>query len=463
MMIAKTLRSCLASITIVLLGSCSLNVPPPDQYSDPDAIFDVSAGRALLSSCYLLYPHYEYEFSTLGNDFCLTSLSGKDVDQQNLYNWQDSKISDLAANVWLSYYNCIANCDALIDRKDGIAASTTEDEAEKAAIVAEAKTLKAMCYLELLRTYATPYDNNPDGDGIVLKSEFGFETNIRSSKRMCLEYINRLLSEAESGIKATQQRNGWLSLTAVEYIMADAVLYAGDYDSAAKYAEAVIAVADEELLGGQNYKRLWQAESFGGRIFAFNTNSTFYTEIQYSETEGDYFALNPELSAYSDSDVRAESNIYTMEIDGKERSLLGKYNRMNRNGTTISYINKMRYAGAYFIAAEAYARNGNESMARATLNKYLTIVGAETVTDEITGTALTDRILNEKFREFAGEGTNWADLKRCHKSIGRLNRWGTAVSATISADDYRWTFPIPSSEYKYNEGITQNEGWPLNR
>lgn len=48
----------------LLLAACSLNVPPPDQFSDPDAITDVNTGRALLTSCYLSYPHQEYELSS---------------------------------------------------------------------------------------------------------------------------------------------------------------------------------------------------------------------------------------------------------------------------------------------------------------------------------------------------------------------------------------------------------------
>jgi starch-binding outer membrane protein, SusD/RagB family len=42
---------------------------------------------------------------------------------------------------------------------------------------------------------------------------------------------------------------------------------------------------------------------------------------------------------------------------------MGKYNMMNKQGTQPSYINRMRFAGAYFIAAEAYARNNNEPKA----------------------------------------------------------------------------------------------------
>lgn len=122
----------------LLLAACSLNVPPPDQFSDPDAITDVNTGRALLTSCYLSYPHQEYEFSLLGNDFCPTNLSGKDVETQNLYNWQDKNISNLSSTVWPAYYTCISNCDVLLERIDKITTETAADLQEKQAIKADA-------------------------------------------------------------------------------------------------------------------------------------------------------------------------------------------------------------------------------------------------------------------------------------------------------------------------------------
>ena len=81
---------------VAIFCGCSLNIPPPDQFSDPDAITTVSTARSLLTSAYISYPHYEYQLSILGEDFCPTSLSGKDVEQQNLYRWQDNSITELA-------------------------------------------------------------------------------------------------------------------------------------------------------------------------------------------------------------------------------------------------------------------------------------------------------------------------------------------------------------------------------
>lgn len=256
----------------LLLAACSLNVPPPDQFSDPDAITDVNTGRSLLTSCYLSYPHQEYEFSLLGNDFCPTNLSGKDVETQNLYNWQDKNISNLSSTVWPAYYTCISNCDVLLERIDKITTETAADLQEKQDIKAEAQLLKAMCYFDLLRIYATPYDENPDADGIIIKNMFGFETNGRSSKKTCIGMINSLIKEA-SEVRNHPSKNGWLSQTAADYLLAETALYMGDYKKAAEYADAVIEQGEDSKIGGESYSRLWRTESYGGRIFAFNTQT----------------------------------------------------------------------------------------------------------------------------------------------------------------------------------------------
>jgi len=448
----------LLGISLLTTSACSVNVPPPDLYSDPDAITTIAAARSLLTSCYLTYPHYEYEFSVLGNDFCPSSLSGKDVQQQNFYNWQDKEISSFATDVWLAYYNTIANCDILLERMETVEESETDGH-EKSYIIAEAKTLKAMCYFQLLRIFSSTYQNNEEG--IILKSRVGLEFPARSSKTDCVAFIRTLLSEAVAVSHAVSQ-NGWLSQTAAYYLLAELELYAGNYKEAAHYAKLVMDQMPDGVMKTQNYSRLWDAASNNGRIFAFNTTSTYYSSIQYDSFEGDYFVINP---AYylTDGDSRKALNEYPMVMGGEERVLFGKYNLRNKKNQTISYIDQYRYVGALFIEAEALARQGQEVEARQLVNDYLIEMGATSIDSLKTGQYLLDAILFEKFREFIGEGSNWFDLKRLHKATVRLNRWGATASTTIKASDYRWTFPIPASEYKYNEKVTQNEGWPINR
>lgn len=236
----------------------------------------------------------------------------------------------------------------------------------------------------------------------------------------------------------------------------------GDYKKAAEYANDVIEQGDDSKIGGESYSRLWRTESYGGRIFAFNTQNSYYIAIEYDSSEGDYYAVNPAFT-FTDEDVRAKYTLYPKDQNGKTRNLMGKYNMMNKQGTQPNYINRMRYAGAYFIAAEAYARDNNEQMARERINHYLQLVSADPIAESVTGDALVQAILAEKYKEFVGEGSNYFDLKRTHADLNRLSAWGGAATAKISKDDYRWNFPIPASEYKYNNNVTQNDKWPINR
>lgn len=459
--IRKIFSGLLTATTIaVTMGSCSIDVPPPDLYSDPDAITTPATARSLITSCYQLFPNYQYELSTLGNDFCLTNVSNKDVDQQNLYNWTDKNISNLASEVWLAYYNCIANVDVLLQRMPNVKVETAADSTERNAVYAEARTLKAMCYFDLLRLYSSAYSNRTDTAGVVIKDQTGVEMFPRSSKRVTANYIHQLLADAVIVVNSPS-RNGWLSQNAARYMLADLALYEGNYTEAASWAEMLTDVCSDSYISGSNYGNLWASGSWGGRIFGFYTSSTVFSQIEFSSTDGDYFAINPAFT-YTDGDARRNWAVYDKEINGVTRHLIGKYNKANKEGTQITYINRMRWAGAFFIAAESEARLGNESKAREIINRYLSAVGADTISENITGQALIDAILYEKYKEFVGEGQNYFDLKRTGSSLPRPGIWGVSRNS-IQADDYRWTLPIPASEYRYNENVTQNPGWPINR
>ena len=419
-----TFKSVAMGLVSMVFASCSLNIPPLDQFSDPDAITNVSNARSFLASAYSSYPHMEYEFSLLGNDFVPTSLSFKDITSLNLYNWKDQEINKIAPSLWQDYYNVIAQCDALLERMDNVQTSSAEEQNEKQAIAAEAKTLKALCYFQLLKTFAPAYDLNPDAAGVILKNRFGIEDKQRSSIRDCVATIRALLDDAVQ-VDNTSKRNGWLSQTAVQYLQADLALYSGDYEAAIKSGNAVIAKSNDAYFTAEGMSSLWEKDSYAGRIFAFNTNSTYYAGIQYDAKEGDYFCVNPKLS-FDVSDLRSASFTYPFVMNGKSRTLLGKYNRSN----------KLNQATAYIDVSEAPVGTTNQ--------------------------ALLELILTDKQREFAGEGVNFFDLKRTHlAALTRYSQWGISASSTIATTDYRWNFPIPVSEYRFNK-VEQNAGWPSN-
>ena len=446
-----------------LLFSCSLNIPLEDEYSDPDAVATVENARSLLTSAYIDYPHYEYEFSVLGPDFCPTSLMGKDADLKNLYNWQDKSISKLSEGMWLEYYYVISVCDILQERLPMVNIENEADQKEWDAIRAESLTMEAMCYFNLLRLFAPAYDINPEGEGIILKNRIGVEFPKRSSKKECVDFIRGLLEEAVK-VNNEPERNGWLSQTAAQYLLAEVELYAGNYAAAAAHAEEVLKKSSDVFFIRMGYRSLWEEASCMERIFAFNLYNPIYVSLEYDAELGDYMMVSPEVT-YNGEDYREEFNIYPFKINNEERRLFGKYNLNNKQDRRNTYLNVMRYSGAYFIAAEAYSHmEGQGAKARQLINEYLEYCHAEPVAEQLEGKALTDAIVHEKLKEFVGEGVLYFDYKRLHnQNLARYNNWGKMATSKIENDNYRWTFPIPASEYKNNENVNQNTGWPMNR
>lgn len=453
---SKLLFICL--ITAVL-NSCSLNIPLEDEFTDPNAITDIPTARSLLTSIYSNYPHFEYVLSILGPDFAPSRLSGKDADSKNLYYWQGGAIIKQTEPIWEAYYNTIANCDVLLERAERISLSTAAEKRELENITAEAKTLKAMSYFDLLRMYAPAYDTNPEAKGIVIKTKIGVETKKRSTLKECTRYILSLLTEASTA-KNHPTSQGWASQTAVWYLISEVSLYQGEYETAEKYARKVIATFTEGSLAQADFSSLWNEKQSPLRIFGFYLNAPFLSEIEYSKEEGDYFIINPQIS-YEERDRRRAAS-QTADPQNDKRFYLGKYNSANKSGKYAPYINKIRYANACFIAAEALAhQSGKAGEAIDIINKYLSINNCTAIQSTLTGEELIESILTEKEKEFIGEGVLFFDYKRLHKGLIRWNIEGNSIASTISPSDFRWTFPIPSSEYRFNE-VDQNDNWPKN-
>ena len=139
---------------------------------------------------------------------------------------------------------------------------------EKIVIAAEAKTLKALCYLQLLRIFAPAYDVNPDAPGVILKTELGIEDKQRSSIRECVAKIKELLTDAAS-VEHSSDRNGWLSQEATQYLLADLALYSNDYQGAIDAGNKVLSKSNDIYFTSEGLNSLWSKNSYSGRIFAF--------------------------------------------------------------------------------------------------------------------------------------------------------------------------------------------------
>lgn len=73
------------------------------------------------------------------------------------------------------------------------------------------------------------------------------------------------------------------------------------------------------------------------------------------------------------------------------------------------------------------------------------------------GQALLDEILRQKGFEFFLEGHRLTDLKRNHKAVDKTGQNSNTFVA--AADNYKFVWPIPTSEMQTNPNVVQNPGY----
>ena len=454
------MKKLISYMLLLLFVSGCLDIKLEDQYSDPDAIKTTDNARELLASAYNSLPRYQMELSILADDFVPSEHTSKYAELQNLYNWEAKAIEELSDNVWNEYYMTIAIVNALLPRIENINPTDGADAVEKEIVRSEAKALKAMCYFDLLRLYGPKYSaENLSKDGIILKNRLELDFLPRSSVQDCVAEIDRLLSEAAS-VDNESEKVFYLSTPAVRALQAEFELYRGDYKAAISYGLPLLDDA-ESRWSKTEYESLWSDNASADRLFAPYIFNSFYRDLCFDREDGDYFVLNPTIT-YGDDDVRKDWASHVITMSGRQVATLGKYNRMYYDNLEVRYINTMRYSGVCFTVAEAYARDGEDALARKILNQLMNAYGAGALGENLEGDALIEEILRRKQEEFAGEGVRIFDLKRHGASLKKYTNYGASVSATIKSDDYRWLLPIPQSEYRYNDKITQNNPqWPF--
>lgn len=448
-----------ALMTALLLTGCTLNIPYDNQFSDPDAITTPSTGRELLASAYNNLPNPGFDLAILTDDFSPTYWASRNPYLSNQYNWQPSALHDLSQTIWSQYYSVIVSLNALLERLPLIKVGGGEDRKKIEGIRAEAYTLKAYCYFQLLRLFAADPKGGLDSEGIILKDKVIMETKPRSSVGACLSEIRRLLLDAKE-IANPQTNEAWITSDVTRLLLAEVDLYAGEYDEAAELASEIVEHHGYDCFSENVYRTLWNGSSCQERMFVFDQPDkaqSYYVGIVYDALTGDYYSLNPSLaSSFGQSDCRREWTVVPFFSQSLGNlSLIGKYNLLRREKIGITFINKMRLSDALFVAVEAWCLTNAERKAITAINRFLKQRGSDEIDESLRGDDLLMEILNQKRKEFVGEGERYFDIKRYRTLLDKL-----LPSRIPEASDYRWLWPLPKEEYLYNENASQNPGWP---
>lgn len=430
------------------------------------------------------------------------------------YRWEWT--SETEIGIWPTCYSGIGQANFIIQEADKLDKSTlTDEELEQLNDdLALAYFTKAFLGAKLLFYYTPLYttvyggtvpdpEDANDEDGVIIQDEFAPSGDIssfkpRSSLVASYKWVFDNLQTAKDMLPVSAAVGSTTpTKDACDALKARLALHMGDNATAATLAAS--------LVNSGKYPLVDDIDAFED-AFVYDSGDEcimqFYAEysaslpgtydpgyISYSTSTRlftpDWLPSNALLAFFlsgTGDDFRLDwFTVQKVTYSGVEGTvpLLAKFPGnpalQAATATQSSYLHKpkpFRIAEQYLIAAEAYALSGAETLANQFLQALQSKRDPSYVEASYSGDELVKQIRDERARELVGEGFRFFDLKRYGKGMTRKGCFdptvtnvaagnASALTMTVSANDYRWTQPIPQSEIDANPKCRQNKGYTI--
>ena len=387
-------------------------------------------------------------------------------------------------STWNQLYSLIDKSNTVIEMMTPAEGAELTDFAK--VKMGEAYSLRAYAYFWLVNLWQHPYSVDKNAPGVPLKTESVY----REERVPVGEIYDQILADIQKGytfLKGFGFHNEKIGLSefAAAGIYSNILMFTGDYENAAKYAEEAIKGGtfntEADMLSGFNTldlpEVLWGYEvnnettnyyasffshvdpymiGYGGAVgFRKSIASDLYNKISETDVRKKWFGLNEKLNANQVDFSYEEEEGITDFISNK---FLDVYT-IGKGAPFTSDIIYMRTAEFYFVAAEAYYLAGNEGKALEVLNKIMK--NRDSSYDfEGKGKDLYDEICTQKRIETWMEGTRYLDATRRDEVIDRSKSTNHALdlknlnAVTYSSRDYRLIMHIPTKEIENNPKIS---------
>lgn len=202
----KIFKSLLKTIALLLIiTSCDnqiIDLQPQDRLTADQALNTIDGLEATMFQVYetLRSIHESTDTSVYKQAGTDLSLAGTNINDEpaaglpgmNAYNVNLSSNSGPVSQIWDNHYRAIANCNAVIE--NAIIPVTPNEEATVARLVGQARTMRAYCYLELVRRF----DNIPIAKVLPAGSEPSSEAPLEEKSVIYDLILNDLLTAVPS-------------------------------------------------------------------------------------------------------------------------------------------------------------------------------------------------------------------------------------------------------------------------
>ena len=507
----KKIYFSLMLVGALAFSSCSMDQTPYGSLDDQTAINSAQSLRQFRNQLYSNMRAVTSGAWIYRSDIAMDEFHGliNNGNREGIYsNGSFTSSDDGLQSMWQSSYNVIAKCNSILEHAAQMAASDAYTEADKvdfARYASEAHFVRAYMYFWLADHYCKSYtqtDPASEHSGLPLTSTYNPTGDVtaypsRSTLNETFQFIEEDIKEAISGLQAYETSGAtddasknaptaYVTSSAAQALQARVALVKGDWATAAQSSEAVINSGKYQLTGIEDYANMWSNDEGSEIIFQpFMSptelgGSTASEYISSSETAADYIPTFGILSLYGEGDVRFDAFFkeYTeLDVEGSKYKafVLNKFpgNTALRTGTTNNLMNMtkvFRLSEMYLIAAEAEARQNHLTEATKYMNEFLANRIEGYTAGNYTANTILPAILEEREKEFVGEGLRMMDIRRLGQGFERYATQNPDLDNVVvkmgqnlkyAADDYRLTWPIPKEEMDANPNLAgqQNPGY----
>jgi len=366
------------------------------------------------------------------------------------YNLTDGDVSGL----WSNAYAIILRTNNIINAN--VSGATVNQ------IKGEARTIRALCYFNLVRYFARPFTDNPAGLGVPIITVYN--ADLKPGRNTVAEVYAQIHADLNSAynLMTTYSNSSQFSKFAARALQARVFLTQNDKANARTAALDVINNGGFTLVTAAGHGAYWansvirtdrvetifevSADAVANN--AFDALSYIYSQ---AGNYGDMLCADDLYASFEAADVRRA--LYATGVRGGLPSVfVNKYPNFTGDHTDTKVL---RLSEMYLIVAEATT---NETEARTYVNAITAQRGATAIAS--TGTALFNDIMAERRKELAFEGERYMDMQRFKLDINRGANYPAAARAVPYAN-FRRVFPIPLTEIDVNPTIKaqQNPGW----
>lgn len=362
-----------------------------------------------------------------------------------------------ALGMWTSGYQVILRANNIIN-------STIASNANVDQYKGEAYAIRALCYFELVRHFAKPFSDNPDGLGVPIITTYNPDLKPARNKvsdvyALIIDDLNKAFTMMTKYTNSSQ-----FSKYAAKGLQAKVYLNMGDKPNAKTAALDVINNSGFTTLTTANHASYWTGVTYRTdkletlfEVSSDPTSNLSNDELSYIYSQtgnyGDILCSDDLYASFSSTDVR-KSLYYTGVRAGLPSVFVNKYPSFNPDPSDKKVL---RMSEMYLIAAEA-SYPSNIADALTYVNSITSKRGAAVIASS--GAQLFEDIIAERRKELAFEGDRFNDLQRLKRDIVRSNNY-PASSRNIPYTVFRRLLPIPQAEVDANANIKsqQNAGY----